>query len=98
MRRAIKETNKTIRIPTASLNKIIKIKRLEKKVARELGRRPTNSELAKYCDFSSATIGRLRDVQTNTLSLEDTIGDEDEGSIYDVTEETGAKDSRGQGA
>ncbi|MBW3020361.1 RNA polymerase sigma factor RpoD/SigA [Candidatus Woesearchaeota archaeon] len=89
IKRALYEKNKTIRIPIASLRKIIKVKNAVKKLDQELGRPPTDEEVAKISGLSKNVVGRLRVIPLKTDSLDDHIdgesGDRMSNLIEDVS-------------
>ena len=73
MRRALANQSRTIRIPVQSAGKISKIKTVRMKLAEELGRDPTDSEIADHLDFSERTVAGLRLADLKTISLHDPI-------------------------
>jgi len=77
MRKALTEKSKTIRIPTASNNKINKIKNVKNELFRDLKRPPTRSEISKATGESEKTIARLERVAvSNTVSLDASVSGE----------------------
>lgn len=88
MRRALIENDKVIRIPTSSLRKIRKIKRLHNEMAEELGRDPTNVEIARNSEFSENVVGRLKEAELHTISLQTPISNgEDDMMINLIADE-----------
>lgn len=73
MRRALSEKSKTIRVPVASVGKINKIRSLNLRMTEQLGREPSDAELAAKLDFSERVIHRLKRVDLRTVSLQDPI-------------------------
>ena len=73
MRRALSNQSRTIRIPVQSAGKINKIKSARIKMAEELGREPTDIEVANRLDFSARTVASLRLAELRTFSLQDPI-------------------------
>ena len=83
MRRAIAEQSRTIRIPVQSVEKINKIKRTQRQMEAELGRIPTNKEIAERLDLSPRTVSELRHANLNTSSLNEPIVDGEAGEMQD---------------
>ena len=84
MRRALANQSRTIRIPVQSAGKINKIKSVKMKLAEQLGREPTDSEIAKHLDFSERTVSGLRLADLHTFSLQDSIQQGEEGEFQDI--------------
>ncbi len=84
MRRALANQSRTIRIPVQSAGKINKIKSVRMKLAEELGREPTDAEIAEHLDFSERTVAGLRLADLRTFSLHDPIQQGEEGEFQDI--------------
>ncbi len=84
MRRALANQSRTIRIPVQSAGKITKIKSVHSKLAEELGREPTDAEIADQLDFSERTVAGLRLADHRTFSLHDPIQQGEEGEFQDI--------------
>ncbi len=84
MRRALANQSRTIRIPVQSAGKINKIKSVKMKLAEQLGREPTDSEIAEHLDFSERTVSGLRLADLHTFSLQDSIQQGEEGEFQDI--------------
>ena len=84
MRRALANQSRTIRIPVQSAGKISKIKTVRMKLAEELGRDPTDSEIADHLEFSERTVQGLRLADLKTISLHDPIQQGEEGEFQDI--------------
>ena len=83
MRRAIAEQSRTIRIPVQSVGKINKIKRAQREMQTELGRLPTDKEIAERLDLSPRTVRELRHASLNTSSLNEPIVNGEAGEMQD---------------
>ena len=81
MRRALSEKSKTIRIPVASVNKILKIKKIRQQLLRDLDREPTIEEISNETGLSCRVVKRLIKIDMNTLSLNDPILSGEEGEM-----------------
>ena len=84
MRRALANQSRTIRIPVQSAGKITKIKTVRMKLAEELGRDPSDAEIAEHLDFSERTVSGLRLADLRTISLHDPIQQGEEGEFQDI--------------
>ncbi len=84
MRRALANQAKTIRIPVQSAGKINKIKSARLKLAEELGRDPSDAEIAKFLEFSQRTVSGLRLADLKTFSLHDPIQQGEDGEFQDI--------------
>ena len=84
MRRALANQSRTIRIPVQSAGKINKIKTVRMKLAEELGREPTDAEIAGQLEFSERTVAGLRLADLRTFSLHDPIQQGEEGEFQDI--------------
>lgn len=84
MRRALANQSRTIRIPVQSAGKINKIKSVRMKLNEELGRDPTDAEIAVHLDFSERTVAGLRLADLRTFSLHDPIQQGEEGEFQDI--------------
>ncbi len=84
MRRALANQSRTIRIPVQSACKITKIKSGRVKLVDELGREPTDAEIAKLLNFSERTVTGLRLADLRTFSLHDPIQQGEEGEFQDI--------------
>ena len=84
MRRALANQPKVIRIPVQSACKISKIQAARQKLTEELGREPTDKEIAKEVGFTERTITGLRLGHAATISLQDPIQNGDDGEYHDI--------------
>ncbi|MDD3886608.1 MAG: RNA polymerase sigma factor RpoD/SigA [Victivallaceae bacterium] len=84
MRRALANQSRTIRIPVQSAGKINKIKSVRLKLTEELGREPSDAEIAEHLDFSERTVSGLRLADLRTFSLHDPIQQGEEGEFQDI--------------
>ena len=84
MRRALANQSRTIRIPVQSAGKITKIKSVRMKLTEELGREPTNAEIAAHLEFSERTVSGLRRADLRTFSLHDPIQQGEDGEFQDI--------------
>lgn len=90
MRRALSQKSRTIRVPVASAGKINKIRMARIQLTQQLGRPPTDEEIATQLDFTTRTVQGLRLADLKTFSLHDPIQKGEEGSFEDLIADTGA--------
>ena len=90
MRRALANQSRVIRIPVQSAGKINKIKSVKMKLAEQLGREPTDDEIAANLGFSGRTVTGLRLADLRTFSLHDPIQQGEEGEFQDIIPDRGA--------
>ena len=77
IKRALANQSKTIRLPVHLVDKIAKVKRLAMAMSEELGREPTDDELAAEIGISAAKLSQLRTVSIRPASLDAPINDDD---------------------
>ena len=77
IKRALANQSKTIRIPVHLGAKLAKVRRVSLQMSDELGREPTDDELAEEIGITSEKVARLRSVGIRPASLNAPIGDDD---------------------
>jgi RNA polymerase primary sigma factor len=77
IKRALANQSKTVRIPVHLNDKLAKVRRVSLQMSDELGREPTDDELAEEIGISSEKVARLRSVGIRPASLNAPIGDDD---------------------
>ena len=88
--RAIADQARTIRIPVHMVETINKVVWAQRQLLQELGREPTASELAQQVDFTIERVREIQQINQDTVSLEQPMGDEDDFSLSDLIEDRGA--------
>jgi RNA polymerase primary sigma factor len=91
MRRAISSQSRTIRIPIQSAGKLSKIRQAFGILSQEFGRTPTDAEVAEYCDLNEKTVASLKNIDPNTVSLNDPIKQGEDGEFQDIIPDHSAK-------
>jgi RNA polymerase primary sigma factor len=81
--RAIADQARTIRIPVHMIETINKLIRTSRQMVQELGREPTNEELAKRLQLPVHKVRKVLRVAQEPISLETPIGEEDESHLGD---------------
>jgi len=77
IKRALANQSKTIRLPVHLVDKISKMRRVALQMSEELGREPTDDELAEEVGLSSGKISQLKTVSIRPASLDAPISDDD---------------------
>jgi RNA polymerase primary sigma factor len=90
IKRALANQSKTIRLPVHLVDKISKMRRIAMRLQEELGREPTDTELADELGITSARVMQMRLAATRPASLDAPIGDEDSNSFSEVVEDENA--------
>jgi RNA polymerase primary sigma factor len=81
--RAIADQARTIRIPVHMIETINKLIRTSRQMVQELGREPTNDELAKRLQLPVPKVRKVLRVAQEPISLETPIGEEEESHLGD---------------
>ena len=93
IRRALANQGKTVRLPVHLVDKIQRLRRVSAALGAELGREPTDTELADELQVETSRVTKLREVSAGTISLDVALGSEgDEGSLVDLLADPGAVD------
>ena len=88
IKRALANQSKTIRLPVHLVDKISKMRLASMKLQENLGREPTNDELAKEMHLPPAKVSLLRTAAIRPASLDAPLGDADEpDTLADVVED-----------
>jgi RNA polymerase primary sigma factor len=85
--RAIADTSRTIRVPVhvnESLNKYI---RLSRELEKQLGRAPTNDEIAAQMESTAEKVQELRAISRDPVSLDLPVGRDGESVLGDLIED-----------
>jgi len=81
--RAIADQARTIRIPVHMIETINKLIRTSRQLVQELGREPTNEELAKKLELPVAKVRKVMRIAQEPISLETPVGEEEESHLGD---------------
>lgn len=85
--RAIADQSRTIRVPVHMVETIYKVKKVSRMLMQELGRKPSDEEVAERTDIPLENIVAIRKYSQIPLSLEMPIGDEDSSQLGDFIED-----------
>jgi RNA polymerase primary sigma factor len=90
IKRALANQSKTIRLPVHLVDKISKMRRITMRLQEELGREPTDEELADELDVTAVRVRQMRLAAIRPASLDAPIGDDDSNNFSDVVEDENA--------
>jgi RNA polymerase primary sigma factor len=89
--RAIADQARTIRIPVHMVETINKLKKVTRKLAQELSRKPTEDELANAMGISLYKLRDIIKIAQEPLSLETPVGKEEDSRLGDFIEDRDAE-------
>jgi len=84
IKRALANQSKTIRLPVHLVDKISKMRRVALQMSEELGREPTDDELAEEVGLSSSKVSQLKTVSIRPASLDAPISDDDSTEFGEI--------------
>src|ERR1700679_1857225 len=90
IKRALANQSKTIRLPVHLVDKISKMRRLSMRLQEELGREPTDDELAEEVGLSAGKIAHLKTVSTRPSSLDAPVGEDDSTELGELVRDENA--------
>ncbi len=90
IKRALANQSKTIRLPVHLVDKISKMRRMAMKLQEELGREPTDEELADELGMTAARVAQMRMAAIRPASLDAPIGDDDSNNFSEVVQDENA--------
>ncbi len=92
IKRALANQSKTIRLPVHLVDKISKIRRVAISMSEELGREPTDEELAEEVGISASKLSQLRTVSIRPASLDAPMNEDDGTEFGEIVGDDGAVD------
>jgi RNA polymerase primary sigma factor len=90
IKRALANQSKTIRLPVHLVDKISKMRRTALRLQEELGREPSDDELAEELGISPSRVAQMRMAAIRPASLDAPIGDEDSNNFAEVVQDESA--------
>jgi RNA polymerase primary sigma factor len=81
--RALADQSRTIRIPVHMVETINKFQQVERRLVQDLGREPLPEEIASEMNEELEKIKYIMKISQDTISLETSVGDEDEDSVLE---------------
>ncbi|MBV8223698.1 MAG: RNA polymerase sigma factor RpoD/SigA [Verrucomicrobia bacterium] len=91
MKRALANQSKTIRLPIHLVQKISKMRRISLQMHDELGREPTDDELAEEIGITNHKVSQLKAVSTRPSSMNAPISDDDSSEFGDIVRDENAR-------
>ncbi|MBQ7732750.1 MAG: RNA polymerase sigma factor RpoD [Synergistaceae bacterium] len=85
--RAIADQARTIRVPVHMVETINKMVRISRLLVQELGREPTDEEIANRMNIEPARVEEIRRISQLPVSLETPIGEEEDSQLGDFIED-----------
>ncbi|MHA0272843.1 RNA polymerase sigma factor [Mycoplasma sp. 48589B] len=87
--RAVADQARTIRVPVHMVETINKISKIERELQQELGREPSDDEIAeKYGNgFDAAKVRYIRKINIDPISLDKQVGKENDSSFSDFVKD-----------
>ncbi len=86
--RAIADQARTIRIPVHMIETINRLVRLQRHLTQELGREPTQMELAEHMDMDLEKVAKIQKIAKEPISLEIPVGDDEDSQLSDFIEDS----------
>ena len=85
--RAIADQARTIRVPVHMVETINKMVRMSRQLVQELGREPTDDEIAAKMGIEPSRVEEIRRISQLPVSLETPIGEEEDSQLGDFIED-----------
>ena len=82
--RGIHDKSRTVRLPTHVAEEVSRLTRIVRQLTADLGREPSDGELARAAERSLRHVVGLRQLAQETVSLDVPIGENGEGNIGDL--------------
>ncbi len=89
--RAMADQARTIRIPVHMVETIHKLTRVKRQLLQELGRDPTQEEIAKAMDVSEEKVAEIQKIAQEPISIETPVGEEEDSKMADFIEDESVK-------
>ena len=96
--RAVSNQSATIRVPTHVNERRVKLGRARGQLEARLGRQPTREELAEAAGLSLRHVEEALDVAEAPVSLNQSVGSEDDGELGDLFSDPSASDPEEEAA
>ncbi len=89
--RAMADQARTIRIPVHMVETIHKLTRVKRQLLQELGRDPTQEEIAKAMDVSEEKVAEIQKIAQEPISIDTPVGEEEDSKMADFIEDDSVK-------
>jgi RNA polymerase primary sigma factor len=96
--RSISDQARTIRVPVHMIEQINKVSRESKTLLQELGREPTDEEIAERLGWTALKVKTVKNVSREPISLETPIGEEEDSLLGDFIEDKDVENPANQTA
>lgn len=96
IRRAIAEQSRVIRMPIHMINAINAINWAEQRFIQLYDREPDPEELAEQLDMSVAKVNSIRKMACQTISLQASLRDDDDGVLEDIIADSNSENPAGE--
>ncbi len=91
IKRSLANQSKTIRLPVHLVDKISKMRRVATQMSEDLGREPTDDELAEEVGLSASKVSQLKAVSNRPASLDAPLSDEDTTAFGEIVGDMDAR-------
>ncbi len=91
IKRALANQSKTVRLPAHLVDKIARMRKVEHSLIEQLGREPTDEELAQEMSLPVKTISQWQALTLKPASLDAPLGDDNDGELGDIIGDTRAR-------
>ncbi|MDP6759871.1 MAG: RNA polymerase sigma factor RpoD [Acidimicrobiales bacterium] len=85
--RAVADKARTIRVPVHMIEYINKLTRVSRALVQELGRGPTDEEIATVMEISVSKVRKIHKIARQPISLESPVGEEEDSHLGDFIED-----------
>jgi len=92
IKRALSNQSKTVRLPVHMVDKIARLRKISTALTEELGREPSDTELAEILGIPRKKLAMLKQAAQRPTSLDAPIGDEDSGTYSETIGDSSAID------
>ena len=89
--RAMADQARTIRIPVHMVETIHKLTRVKRQLFQELGRDPTQEEIAKAMDVTEEKVAEIQKIAQEPISIDTPVGEEEDSKMADFIEDDSVK-------
>jgi len=89
--RAIANDARTVRLPIHIVEKLNKLKKIQRELKQQLRRNPTETEVAKALEISLEHLHQLQQLRRRSLSLNHRVGREEDTELVDLLEDLGTQ-------
>lgn len=90
IKRALANQSKTIRLPVHLVDKISRMRRTALRLQEELGREPSDEELAEELSLTPSRVRMMRQASIRPASLDAPIGDDDSNNFAEIVQDENA--------